>query len=526
MNLEIIIKQLQKEYGYNTSSDSVIIDKPSENLTILSFLTSNNAVFFIVYASDEYSDIDELFRLHPSALDEDCSLFATIHNKQIRFFQRLRKAESFIELSTPVYYKHVHKTALPKKRLSENVEMLFFEADSILRDNDGMHPDEALDELCKIIFIKLYCEHNMTSIEESSLYCNYGNSEELAASIRKIYREANDASFKINGEDKLCRIRGVFADSLKSSTVAIKKIIHLFKDYSFFESDIDIKARAFQKVYTPAMRSGMGQFFTPLNVIRFIVEALGPRENELVIDPFSGSGHFLAETTNYLRSNTNKTSKSIDEYVKSNLYGIEKSERMVRIAATDFQLYFGKIPSIICSDALLPFDSYAEVSEESFDIVMTNPPFGSILQADAFNYLDGFELLNNRSRVPLEVLGLERSVQLLKPGGRLGIVLPDSIFANKTNSFVREWIKQNLDVIAIIGLPLATFAPFGANIKTSILFAKKPHACSKHESNLVFTAQIDDIGYDTKGQMTNGSDWKAVLAKLIEFMEGDIQLCS
>src|SRR6185369_4564884 len=104
---------------------------------------------------------------------------------------------------------------------------------------------------------------------------------------------------------------------------------------------------------------------------------------------------------------------------------------------------------------------------------LTNPPFGSLLSTEAIAQLGEFSLFEGRKAVPLEVLGLERCVQFLQPGGRIGIVLPDGLLANRNSGYVREWLDKDLKLRAIVSLPIETFTPFGANIQTSILFARK-----------------------------------------------------
>ena len=110
---------------------------------------------------------------------------------------------------------------------------------------------------------------------------------------------------------------------------------------------------------------------------------------------------------------------------------------------TDMRLHGDGHSNIRCTDSLLSFESYADLYENMFDVVMTNPPFGSNLQKDSYAYLGDYALLKNKSKIPLEALGLERAVQLLRQGGRIGIVLPDSIFVNKSYSYVRKWMEEN-----------------------------------------------------------------------------------
>ena len=258
----------------------------------------------------------------------------------------------------------------------------------------------------------------------------------------------------------------------------------------------------------------MGQYFTPIQVIRLIVNCIQPQNTDLVIDPFAGSAHFLSESLSFVERN-NVDTKCLSEFVFYKLHGIEKSERMVRIAMTDMRLHGDGHSNIRCTDSLLPFEAYTDLLPESFDVVMTNPPFGSALQKDSFSYLGEYEMIKGKGKVPLEVLGLERSIQLLRTGGRIGIVLPESIFVNKSYQYVRDWLSQHMKIRGIISLPQNTFSPFGANIKTSILIASKGYTPSNYN---VFTAIVENIGFDNKGDDIEGADWQEVAESFSAFI--------
>ena len=344
----------------------------------------------------------------------------------------------------------------------------------------------------------------------------YGNVEEYASAIRSLYREANDYdvrvyALKIPGYK---RSRGVFSEPIYLSSNALQKACALFAKYNFSKADIDYKARAFQNAYKPATRAGMGQYFTPIQVIRLIINCIQPSDAELIIDPFAGSAHFLSESLSFVEKN-NLSKKSLSEFIFYKLHGIEKSERMVRIAMTDMRLHGDGHSNIRCTDSLLPFEAYSDLLPESFDIVMTNPPFGSILQKESYSYLGEFEMIKGKGKVPLEVLGLERCVQLLRNGGRIGIVLPESVFVNKSFQYVRDWIGQHMKIRGIISLPQNTFSPFGANIKTSVLIASKGYTSDQYN---VFTAVVENIGFDSKGDDIEGADWQEVANSFASFI--------
>ncbi len=513
------LKNKLVEYGYSLARISSFVNGAVIQHQILS---DDGTPYFIIFEVSDVNahEIGPLIEQNSNG-SEFCSLFALSDSNSIIVFSKNMKSKQYIQLRDMVYSsRHIRLLGATRETInSDKFEGIFFEAHSFLRDLDGLHPDEALDELCKIIYAKLFDEEKNGTAFSNPQGCN----EEYASIIRKTYKEANNYdirvfSLRIPGYK---RSRGVFDEPLTLSANAIYKVGMLFSKYNFTSADIDFKARAFQNVYKPTTRAGMGQYFTPIQVIKFIVKCISPKSSELIIDPFSGSAHFLTETMHFVVP-TIKNTKEKDEFVFYKLHGIEKSERMVRIAMTDMRLHGDGHSNIRCTDSLLSFESYADLTSGMFDVVMTNPPFGSNLQKDSYAYLGEYELIKDKSKIPLEVLGLERSIQLLCNGGRIGIVLPESIFVNKSYIYVRKWIEKNLTIRGIVSLPLSTFAPFGANIKTSILFASKGASNSPYN---VFTGIIENIGFDSKGDDIPGADWEEVAEEFNRFIKKEGWIC-
>jgi type I restriction enzyme M protein len=250
------------------------------------------------------------------------------------------------------------------------------------------------------------------------------------------------------------------------------------------------------------------------------VKIVLPSVQDLTLDPFCGSAHFLTQCLQFVRESTSDlSSKIFHEFAFGKLHGIEKSDRMVRVAMTDMRLHGDGHSNIRCTDALLSMDNYQDIQPESFDVILTNPPFGSLLGPEALGQLGSFALAAQRKTVPLEVLGLERCVQFLRPGGRLGIVLPDGILANRGTRYVREWLETQGKIRAIVSLPIETFSPFGANIKTSILFFRKWRRGEKRdEAYSVCMCRSDNVGYDASGRLREGIDLPNVAEHVGDFL--------
>ena len=419
------------------------------------------------------------------------------------------------------------RTLLP---LTGQLENVLFEVHSAMRDIDGLHAPDALDEICKLLYAKLFDEENAV---KSGFYCFqraiYRTAEECASSVRHLYKEAvsDDETLFGNRIPAYARSRGVFRDPILLSSQAIARCVALLEPYDIGASPVDIKGRAFQNVLLPATRAGMGQYFTPKSVITLCISLLAPSVRDVVIDPFCGSGHFLTSALDYVRARGGFTERQFHEFAFSRLHGLEKSDRMVRIAMTDMRLHGDGHSNIRCVDSLLNFESYADLRSDSFDIVATNPPFGVDLPREALGHLGPFRILDEQrgstASTSLEIVALDRCISLLRPGGRMAIVLPDGILGNRNTAYVREWVKSVAILKAIISLPIETFTPFGANIKTSVLILRKYNIGEEPSRKYnVFLADLKSIGHDAAGRPIQSDDFSAIEANFDEFirMEG------
>jgi type I restriction enzyme M protein len=407
--------------------------------------------------------------------------------------------------------------------ISNKLENLFFEIHSCMRDIDGLHADEALEELCKLLYVKVFDEELLDEGEHDALHSSkFGCCEEYAASVRHLYRQAIDYDLRVFRLKipQYERSRGVFNQPIRLSSAALTRCFQLIENVSLSKSRSDVKGRAFQKVLGRAVRAGMGQYFTPAPLCELMVGIVQPHASELILDPFCGSGHFLSESLRFVSLTTSTTTKQFHEFAFGKLHGIEKSDRMTRIAMTDMRLSGDGHSNIRCTDALLDFANYPDIAAESFDVVLTNPPFGSLLGPEATAALGRFDLAQGRRNVPLEVLGLERAVQFLRPGGRLGIVLPDNILSGDSFEYVRQWLRKKMRIRAILSLPVETFCPFGANVKTNILFTRKWRSGEvADETSKVCLVKIEHVGYDASGRPTDRSDIAEAVTKVGAFLK-------
>lgn len=309
--------------------------------------------------------------------------------------------------------------------------------------------------------------------------------------------------------------------------------------------DTDVKGEAFQTFLSSHFRGDAGQFFTPDPVKKMVVDMLEPPPNKVVLDPACGSAGFLIfclnkwkealkEREGYIDDNgkpksDHELSESERKHIRAELKllakdyirGIDFDNDLTKVAKMYMVMVDDGHTGIYTINSLLPFDDIGkatnhEISRECADFILTNPPFGSkgkvkqvnILKEYDFGYSwkkvngkyikDKFIGGNKRSGQTPDILFIERCYQLLRFNGVLAIVLPDGDLTNQNTEFVRQWILEKFQVLAVISLPAHTFDPYGTGVKSCILIARKAKKVPDNYS--IFFASINNIGYDIRGR--------------------------
>jgi type I restriction enzyme M protein len=519
-----ILSVLERQYGLIGAKERLVVESDLESAGYMvgSLRTRGGDPFLFLGSALPGSLADCELEIRKRLLSQHSATSAVVSDGEDHVFLRRRHDAERCEYALDVERdfgepQELHlfgstDASAERGTSGEKLEALFFEAHSAIRDIDGMHADEALDEVCKLIFTSLARTARDT---EAVSHAAFGTGPEMifpqekAALLRCRYRDAVAALMDPD-------IGDAFSSPLRLSDAALLRVWRVLSTQNLAGMSADLKGRAFQRLLDPAIRAGMGQFFTPAPVVDFMVAALRPRIGERILDPFCGSGHFLSTAVSLASHHRRGEDPSITIWASEGVHGIEKSERMLRIARTDMMLQETKDVSLHRGDALAPFGNFATLKPNSFDVVLTNPPFGSLLGPDATRALGSFELTSTKASTPLEVLGLERAVQFARPGGRIGIVLPEGVLTNQRLSHVRAWLLARVIPVAIVSLPVETFSPFGANVRTCVFFALKNGPVPMSAEHLVVVGGSDCIGYDASGRPTAAPSDLPSLAVVIE----------
>ena len=221
-------------------------------------------------------------------------------------------------------------------------------------------------------------------------------------------------------------------------------------------------------------KKAKGQFFTPPEVVEFMFEVAGAGAGWSVIDPACGDGAFLSQAV----------ARDCEP-----VWGVDRDA--AALAACRGRL--GERVTLVEQDGLLP------CGREGFDLVIGNPPFSAIRHGvsdpDVMARFELGQTVKGRApKPPLEVLFLERFIQLARPGGTVCIILPDGLLANRRQRRVREWMLARCRVAAVVGLPRSTFRKAATDAKTSILVLRKGAADSATDAFVASVARLEELG--------------------------------
>jgi type I restriction enzyme M protein len=371
----------------------------------------------------------------------------------------------------------------------------------------GATRDEALlDEVLKCLFCKLVVESAKDKAIDLSL-----SPFDLAKQVRAVFTTVRAMFPEIYASD---------SEILLDPGTLCYVMSEL--DFSIMDAESDPIGDAFEVFIGNEARGRGGQFFTPRNVTNLLVEAVDPKPDETILDPACGAGGFLASAcAHFVRQGL--SADRLAECVSKNLYGIDKDSYLAQLAKVHIALLTGRHARIINGDSLSLFNGGASVFEtiprSGVDVLLTNPPFGVRIVAATPEVLRTFELAKHwvknpktgtlepsdalQNNVPPQVLFVERCVSLLKPGGRLGMVLPESVLSNKSYRHVVEYLLRHADVRAVMGMPESLFKTSGkggTHTKTCLLIATKNGAKGLSRSRTLFMAEAKWCGQDSRAR--------------------------
>ena len=426
---------------------------------------------------------------------------------------------------------------------ADNLLFAFRRCHNYIAGTEGLQKPDAFWELLKLIFCKIEDERS----EVLDFYVSpteLGNSTAAAPAKARIQRLMSDKVVK-----KYPRIfTGVDRElGLKPNVVAY--VVSQLQSYSLLASPVDVKGVAYEEVVGSNLRGDRGEFFTPRNACRMAVRMLSPQPDERLLDPACGTGGFLIIAMNHAlatledqerekwrdpevgtRPEREELYRKRAEYLASFVFGFDLNPALVRAAKMNMVMNNDGEGSLYQADSLAnPHTWNPEFVERvklgSVDVLFTNPPFGTKIVIDDIRVLEQYDLaavwdqeaedrwVMRRDRhgapvmqksQPPEILFIERCLRFVKEGtGRLAMVIPNGILNNPALGYVRQWMRLNTQVIAVVDMARTLFQPKN-DTQTSMVLMRR---LSSDEQGLaangkleypVFMAVAESVGKDNR----------------------------
>lgn len=440
--------------------------------------------------------------------------------------------------------------------VEDNLLFVFKTCHNHIYATDGLEKSAAFFELLKVIFCKIEDERSFPQPLEF-----YTTS-----------RERSNPDGQLAVKNRILRIfervktkqRGIFApnETIELKPRSLAWIVSELQSYSLLNTRIDVKGKAYEEIVGANLRGDKGQFFTPRNIMRMAVDMIAPRPDERVLDPACGTGGFLVtamtSVIDQLNSDMERATgrgpeewsdderkllqSRVAEVASSCFFGFDIAPELVRATKMNMVMNNDGAGHILNTNSLLPpheWDAEFKTALTDalglprgslrsskdlahFDVVLTNPPFGSKIPVKDAAILGQYDLGyiwekdkhsgvwsrtdRLQGSVPPEQLFIERCLQLLKAGGRMAIVLPDSILGSPGLGYIRQWLMTQARVVASIDLHVDTFQPRNGT-QTSVLVLEKRSTSERQSIEAgkripdaeVFMAMVERVGHDKRG---------------------------
>lgn len=434
--------------------------------------------------------------------------------KQEYIFQIPKNGETFEDIGR-----------ISKKNLqpAKSLKSVFHRLLNILYANTNISRKEKLGaEMIRLIFCKIIDEKYDQEALPKFRVGFEENPKEVAKRIKELFQQAKDEF----GHD------GVFEknEEITLDPKSIALVVGQLEKYSLMKTEKDVVGDAFEVFAESKLVGEKGEFFTPREIVKMAVKIIDPKPDETIVDPACGSGGFLIFALEHVWAEMKKQTKyrgmseSQFDIEKKKMaercfFGIDKESDLVKIAKA-YMAIIGDGKSGLVSDNTLHLpEDYNQKAKElfvedeetntlkKFDVVLTNPPFGSkikVVKEDSKQFdlghtwkKEGDTFVKTDKVKPTEpqVLFVERCLEMLKDGGKLALVLPETYFHAPSVRYVLDYLIKGNNITSIIDLPHNTFRPY-CNAKTLLITLEK----GVPQQEEITMAVCEEMGHDHNGQ--------------------------
>lgn len=422
-------------------------------------------------------------------------------------------------------------------------------------------------EFLKIVFAKIQDERNAWDLRSAGkdyerkfriLSLEERNEESRAQAVKEridgLYHQVRE---------RYPELFGGRIDEIELDAPAISYVVAQLDRFDFLNSSVDVKGEAYEAIVGKNLQGTRGEFFTPRNAVKMGIRMLDPEPGMKCIDPACGTGGFIVVILNYMAEKIRRQmraggqdpdGKHVTKYnhnlklVSQRIFGLDLNDNLVRVARMNMVMNNDGQGGITHLNSLdrpenwrfpqgelryyqkegkfkeLPIAEYfrEELKEGTFDIVATNPPFGTKIKIESEAILSQYELARKwayddqrrlwvatpqlQTGMAPEILFLERCIKLLKPGtGRLCIVLPDGLLGNPDDEYIRYWVLRNCMILALVDMPVELFLP-KVGMQTHLVFLRRKSSEEMNRESLsgrapdypIFMAIAKKVGKDRR----------------------------
>lgn len=433
-----------------------------------------------------------------------------------------------------------------KVATADNLLFAFRRCHNYIAAHEGKQKTEAFWELLKLIFTKIEDERS----PQINFYAT--PSERESASLATAAKKRIQELF----ESKVVKKYPTIFDT-RDSTIDLKPgvmayVVTQLQGYSLLASPVDVKGVAYEEIVGANLRGDRGEFFTPRNACRMAVTMVNPQPDERILDPSCGTGGFLITGMNHALAYIEQSERERwadpangselereelfrrrQEYLSQSVFGIDLNPALVRAAKMNMVMNNDGSGGLWQANTLENPHAWAEDAQRrvglgTIDVIVSNPPFGANILIDEEAILSQYDLAaqwdagaegawimrtdKSGNRVlqknqPPEILFIERCIQLLRPGtGRMAMVIPNGILNNPGLEYVRQWILENAQVLAVVDMHRDLFQPRNDTQTSMVVMRRLSHEerVQAQETGLdypIFMAVAETIGHDKRGNV-------------------------
>lgn len=547
--VQVFSRRLVEDYGYprsqlQTRPQFRVRRRPSDearsypvDIAVFSSAERTESNLYIIVECKKKQRSEGLEQLKLYLDMSPAELGAWFNGDEHLYIQKIHHsdgARTYRELpNLPRYHQRIEDIGLYKRqdlKAPSNLRAVFRDLRNHLAGmTTGVTRDEALArEIINILFCKIFDEQETRPRDIVQFRAGVGETpEDIQKRVLDLFDRMKTQQFS-----------DVFTehDTISLDASSLAYVVGELQTYQVTAAERDAIGDAFETFIGPALRGSEGQFFTPRNVVRMIIDMVDPRPGDTILDPACGSGGFLiaalAHVWSQLRREAAERGWSERELARreqrvatDSFRGVDKDGFLAQVTKAYMALVGDGRGGIFCANSLQPSGDWPQPMPDkvrlgSFDVVVTNPPFGKKIVVRGNRILSQYDLARRwrrgdpsgiweqtaalHDRQPPQILFLERCLQLLKPGGRLGIVLPESLLGMPTHGYVITWLRAHAKIRGVIAMPeelFKTSGKGGTHAKVCVLLVENTTP-APGETWPTFMAEAKWCGHDSRGKPT------------------------